>query len=359
MRRQQPIGGGSPETGGNRGQQTLRIVQFMASEGYGGAEKVFIELSNALASEYEVIALLLRNAVISGRFSPQVRQVVLHSNPTSNNPLLHIELYSRLKELAPDLIHTHAAKGTTLVARVNRLLRLPHLGTKHNDRRGRVFNHLRWVSAVSEKSARSVVAAPGTEVRVIHNGVAAEDPGAEEKDAVFTIIAVGRLDAIKGFDILIDQVAALPFDFRLKIIGEGPEKARLERQVRNLGLSEKVVLEGFRDDIPRLMRRAHLVVISSHQEGGPKVMIESLFYADMLIATPVGAVAEVLPDRFQARQEELAAKITQVYSAYDRYREDFAAVAAKRRPDFSLPVIVEKYRNFYRHILGQNGQSGG
>ena len=204
-----------------------------------------------------------------------------------------------------------------------------------------------------------MVAAPGTEVRVIHNGVAAEDPGAEEKDAVFTIIAVGRLDAIKGFDILIDQVAALPFDFRLKIIGEGPEKARLERQVRNLGLSEKVVLEGFRDDIPRLMRRAHLVVISSHQEGGPKVMIESLFYADMLIATPVGAVAEVLPDRFQARQEELAAKITQVYSAYDRYREDFAAVAAKRRPDFSLPVIVEKYRNFYRHILGQNGQSGG
>ena len=337
----------------------MRIVQFMASEGYGGAEKVFIELSNALAAEHEVVALLLRGAIIGGRFSPRVRQIVLHSNPTSNNPFLHIELYSRLKEIAPDLIHTHAAKGTTLVARVNRLLGFPHLGTKHNDRKGRIFNHLRWVSTVSEKSARSVLAAPGAEVRVIHNGVAVEDPGPIEKDDIFSIVAVGRLDAIKGFDVLIDQVAALPFAFRLHIVGEGPEKIRLERQISSRGLSEKVVLEGFRDDIPRLMRQAHLVVISSHQEGGPKVMIESLFYADMLIATPVGAVPEVLPEKFQVRQEALAAKIADVHSAYDRYRVEFAAIAAKRRPDFFLPEIVVKYRDFYRHILDVSGQSAG
>lgn len=336
--------------GGNAG-KPLQIVQFMASEGYGGAEQVFIELSNSLAEDNQVVAVLLRSAVIGNRFSPLVRQVVLHSNPTSNNPFLHIELYSRLKEISPDIVHTHAAKATTLVHRINRLTAFPHLGTKHNDRKGRIFNSLRWVSAVSEKAAGSVVPARGAEIRVIHNGVVCTDPGREEKEEIFTILAVGRLDRIKGFDVLIDQVAALGFPFRLRIVGEGPEKPRLERQIRERGLAGKVVLEGFRDDVPSMMRRAHLVVISSHQEGGPKVMIESLYFADMLISTPVGAVPEVLPGRFQAGLDRLAAKITEVHADYTSYRLEFAAVAAERRSEFAMPGIVLKYMQYYRDIL--------
>ncbi|KGO33988.1 MAG: glycosyltransferase [Desulfoprunum sp.] len=348
-RRQVP---GRPALSGEAGDdKRMRVVQFMASEGYGGAEQVLIELSNALAERHEVIVLLLRDAVIQGRFSPRVRQVTLRSHPTSNNPFLHIELYSRLKTIAPDIIHTHAAKGTTLVARVNRLLGYCHLGTKHNDRKGRIFNHLRWVSAVSEKAAASVLPRPGAEVRVIHNGVTVEDCGSTEKDTIFTILAVGRLDRIKGFDVLIDQVARLPFEFRLRIVGEGPERRHLEQQIQARRLDGKVSLEGFHDDIPRWMKRAHLVVISSHQEGGPKVMIEALYCADMLIATPVGAVPEVLPAMLQVEQDRLAARITEVHADYDRYRDIFAVIADRRRADFSLPLIVEQYCAYYRHIL--------
>jgi len=112
-----------------------------------------------------------------------------------------------------------------------------------------------------------------------------------------------------------------------------------------------VSLEGFHDDIPRWMKRAHLVVISSHQEGGPKVMIEALYCADMLIATPVGAVPEVLPAMLQVEQDRLAARITEVHADYDRYRDIFAVIADRRRADFSLPLIVEQYCAYYRHIL--------
>jgi glycosyltransferase involved in cell wall biosynthesis len=280
-----------------------------------------------------------------------VRQVVLRSHPTSNNPFLHIELYSRLKAIAPDIVHTHAAKATTLVARVNRLLRYCHLGTKHNDRKGRIFNGLRWVSAVSAKAAASVLPRRGAEVRVIPNGVTVAPCGPVAKEPVFTILAVGRLDRIKGFDVLIDQVACLPFDFRLRIVGEGPERRRLEQRIEARGLAGKVSLEGFHDDIPCWMQRAHLVVVSSHQEGGPKVMIEALFHADLLIATPVGAVPEVLPALLQVDHDRLAAKIAAVHGDYERYRQIFAAVAAERRDDFSLARIVELYCGYYRHIL--------
>jgi glycosyltransferase involved in cell wall biosynthesis len=328
----------------------------MASEGFGGAEKVFVELANALAEEHQVTALLLRNATIQKRFSQKVRQIALRSNPTRNNPFLHIELYSRLKDLNPDIVHTHAAKGTALVARVNRLLGFHHLGTKHNDRKGRVFNSLPWVSVVSEKARRSIIPAKGADISVIYNGVVVEDPDPQRKDEIFTILAVGRLDRIKGFDVLIDQIAGLPFDFRLHIVGEGPEKTALERKIRANGLAEKVFLDGFHEDIPAMMKKAHLVVVSSHQEGGPKVMIEALFYADMLVATPVGAVPEVLSEMFQTEQGRLGEKIAEVYAHYDRYCEEFATMAARRREDFSFPRILENYYRLYDRIIRSANQ---
>ncbi len=278
----------------------MKVVQFMASEGYGGAEKVFVELTNALAARHEVVALVLRACPFRQRFSDSVQLIALRSNPTRHNPILHAELYLLLRRLRPDIVHTHAAKGAELVRLVNRFLGLKHLATKHNDRKGRIFNSLDWVSTVSEKGKQSVKPKKNATVRVIYNGVVEQSVAGRSPADVFTMLAVGRLDAIKGFDLLIRQVAQLEFAFRLLIVGEGPERDALLRLVESLGLTEKVQLLGFRDDIAQLMHDCHLVVISSHQEGGPKVMLEALFYAPTLIATPVGAVPEVLPPQFQA-----------------------------------------------------------
>lgn len=329
----------------------MNIVQFMASSAYGGAEKVFVELANALAGRHTVTALLLRNTAYKQRFSGAVQLVELKSNPTSHNPFLHLEIYSVLRSLGPDLVHSHAAKASELVAKVNRLLHLPHLATKHNDRRGRIFNSLAWVSTVSAKAQASVRARKGAQVRVIYNGVVEEQVAPGVKDEIFTILAVGRLDPIKGFDLLIRQVHALPFPFRLRIVGEGPERDRLAAQIMAAGLGDKVELLGFRDDIAQLMADAHLVVVSSHQEGGPKVMIEALFYADLLIATPVGAVVEVLPAVFQAEQHQLGAKLSDVWDNYAAYVEQFQRLRQEKKELFAFSRIVDQYISLYQEII--------
>ena len=89
------------------------------------------------------------------RFSADVHLVSLLSNPTRYNPFLLYEIYSRLKDIKPDIVHTHAVKGTELVCSVNRFLRIPHVGTKHNVRKGKIFNTLNWVTAVSESIAKN------------------------------------------------------------------------------------------------------------------------------------------------------------------------------------------------------------
>jgi glycosyltransferase involved in cell wall biosynthesis len=330
----------------------MKIVQFLASggSGYGGAEKVCVELCNALTDRHQVTAMVVRDCPYINRFSKAVHIVKLTSNPTINNPLLHYEIYKKLRGLRPDIVHTHAVKATELVKRVNRFIGLKHLGTKHNDRKGKVFNSLPRVTTISEKAKRSIFPQSGGIVRVIHNGVLEEKIVTGQEPEVFTLLAVGRLENIKGFDVLIRQVAQLPFPFRLLIVGEGPERKNLQSLIGRLGLQEKVQILGFQEDIAQMMHDSHVVVISSYKEGGPRVMVEALLYAPVLISTPVGVVPEFLPEEFMTSQLELGDKISQLHTTYEQYSHRFEEVREKMKGTFLMHKIVRQYEDIYREI---------
>lgn len=330
---------------------SMKVLQFMASDAYGGAEKVFVELSNALRQRHEVTALLLRNCAYRDRFSDQVHLIELQSNPTRHNPFLHFEIFSILKKLQPDIIHTHAAKGAELVKKVNRFLGYHHLATKHNDRKGRIFNSLPWVSAVSLKGKNSVISRKGGMVRVIYNGIVEEKVEQRNPADVFTMLAIGRLDKVKGFDLLVKQVVRLEFPFKLLLVGDGPEKDALTTLISDLALDEQVELLGFREDIAQLMHSCDLVVISSHREGGPKIMIEAMYYAPLLLSTPVGAVPEVIPPMFQSTLDDLAVNITQLHGNYSEAVAAFKSVSDQKKDKFSFPNVVRHYEQYYRDII--------
>jgi glycosyltransferase involved in cell wall biosynthesis len=329
----------------------MRIVQFMASEDWGGAESVFVELSNELAESHQVTALLLKGTRYQQRFSPRVNRLILRSNPTRYNPFQIYEIYRHLKDIKPDIIHTHAVKGAELVFCVNRFLRIPHLATKHNVRKGKVFNKLKWVTAVSQASGQTIHSDKTDSVEVIYNGIRPMNLADTAKFDVFTILAVGRLDRVKGFDVLIDQVRRLNFGFRLLILGEGPERKNLEKALDTAGLQKKVQLTGFRDDIPQLMKKAHLVVVSSHAEGFSKVIVEGLFYADVVVSTPVGVAIEILPPAFLTEQEMIGDKICEVYRDFIHYKKEFRRVREMRNGEFLFSSIVDKYTNIYQKML--------
>lgn len=338
---------------GNDNKVLMRIIQFMASGGYGGAERVFVELSNALAERHEVTALVLRTFPASDRerFLSDVNVVVLESHPTVNNPFLHYELFKTLRGIKPDLVHTHAVKASELVNRVNTFIGLPHLGTKHNDRKGRIFNRLRWVSTVSEKARQSVFPRSGSHIEVIYNGVVEELVKPSQRPEIFTILAVGRLDKIKGFDLLLRQIAPLTIPYRLVIVGEGPEHNVLLQLIGELGLENRVELTGFREDIAQMMSDANMVVISSHREGGPKVLIEALFYAPLLVSTPVGAVPEVLPKQLQTSLDTIGEKIGDAYNNYIEYTNTYNEIRLQKKSLFLMSDIVSSYERFYQKIV--------
>lgn len=112
------------------------------------------------------------------------------------------------------------------------------------------------------------------------------------------IVSVARLSPIKGMSYLIKAMVRMK-DASLVVIGDGPERKRLEMLSRNLGLSDRVSFTGWLSDRSRIvdhLRQATVFVLPSLSEGLPRVLIEAMACGLPVVATNVGGIPEVVRD---------------------------------------------------------------
>lgn len=329
----------------------MKVLQFIGSKGWGGAEKSFVELCNALSKNIQIEVVLFNNRQIEERLTPNIKIHKLLSASSRHNPFLYLELWNLIEKTDPDIVHTHSAKASKIIYVLGKFISVKQVATKRNPRKGSVFNKIDHVTAISENVANSIYK---DDVTIIYNGLLCENSiPVKSADPIFTLLAVGRLDKIKGFDILIKEVATLDFPFKLNIVGDGEEKENLEKLIVELGLSEKVTLLGYREDIPFLIAAADLVVISSHSEGFGRVLVETLFYGDLIISTKVGLSMEILPDELLIEKFEIAKKIVEVYNNREHYNTLFISLKEIQAKAFLLENISKEYIEYYQHILNK------
>jgi glycosyltransferase involved in cell wall biosynthesis len=113
------------------------------------------------------------------------------------------------------------------------------------------------------------------------------------------VIAAGRLAPWKGFSDLIDALALVRVQrqVRLLILGDGPLRAELQKQITALGLVGSVQLLGYVENPLKYFSRADIFALSSHVEGLPNVLVEAMMCGCTPVATdcPTGP-REVLDD---------------------------------------------------------------
>jgi glycosyltransferase involved in cell wall biosynthesis len=326
------------------------VLLVLASSGWGGTERAFVDLANALAPRWRVTVAIPPDAVYAERLTG-VRSI-RHLRPGSRrNPLVLVHLRRLVRDVGADVVHTHAARATEMIYWVGRTTPLVHVATKHNTRDRWVFPRVRWVTAVSEQARRTIDRAGP--VDVIYNGVTATDVGPVEKPDTFTLLAVGRLHPHKGFDTLVREVARLRFDFALEIAGEGPERHRLEALVREVGLTGRVRLLGHREDIARLMARSHALVVPSRTEGFSLALVEGLLHCDVVVSTRVGIAPEILPDELLVRSEDMADRLTEIHDRYDEFVERTARVRSVVGDRFSLAGTTAEYEKVYERAISR------
>jgi len=229
-----------------------------------------------------------------------------------------VELTRLLRRERPDIVHASSSKAGILGRLAAFLAGVPvriftvhgwafaaHDGAPARLYRfaDRAVEPLTTVTICVSDHAREVGLAAGTcapeRTIVIPNavdvaGAPRARPGGRERPL---ILAVGRLKAPKDFPTLVRALGDLPpQSFDAVIVGEGPDRPRLEEDIRALGLSGRVSLAGERRDVPRLLADADVFVLPSRSEGHPVSVLEAMAAGVPVVASRVGGVAEQVAD---------------------------------------------------------------
>jgi glycosyltransferase involved in cell wall biosynthesis len=295
----------------------MKICYFSCSSIYGGVEKIVVDSLNEISKNHECALIVPFGCRYKDKLSSNVKIIEYKSYDKRYNPFLYLEVLKVIKNY--DIVHTHGAKATQITYLLNKIIPFIHVATKHNTRKGKIFNKVKNVISVSSEVAKTITHPS----KVLYFGIKKTLNLESKKNNIFTMIAVGRLDPIKGFDRLIEQVSKLDFDFVLNIIGEGSQKAKLQELISSKNLEKKVLLLGFKDDIPQYLVNSHLQVISSLTEGLPLTLLEGILNSSLIISTPVGGIVEVLDGDYLLKIEEFPNKITDIYKDYEKYCKDF------------------------------------
>lgn len=333
----------------------MNICYISCSKKLGGIEKLLIDIANELSFKYKIMVIIPLGCEYKEWFLSEVMVMEYKSYDKRYNIFLYYEIYKIIKHFKPIIIHTHGSKATQIFYRINKLLNLIHIGTKHNIRKGKIFNKLKYVTAVSKDVAETII---NKNIKIIFNGIKFKNIEKDiEPNHNFKITAIGRLDKIKGFDILIKEFSKIKNNAILEIIGEGSEFNNLSNLIQQLNIEKKVKLIGFKKNIPEILSQTDLVVISSLSEGFSLVAIEALFYSPVLISTKVGISKEILSDNFIIDNFEISKMIDNIIDNYIEHVEKFKNLKNEHKNKFFLEKMINEYSEYYDKILKEEKNS--
>jgi glycosyltransferase involved in cell wall biosynthesis len=292
----------------------------------------------------------------------------------------------------PDVVQTHMVKSHFMMRysglwRSHRWLAFHH-GYTRVDKKMLVYNQFdRWslraahqIVTVCEPFARQLTSRgiPRARIAIQHNSVPVfhrPDPSVVARlraslripDTIPVLLAVGRLSAEKGFADLVQAVAVAQRgapEFRLAIVGEGPERQRLEASIAQLGLTGRVLLPGHDHDMAAWYAMAYALVMPSHSEGSPNVLLEAMAAGLPVVATNVGGIPEMVTDDETAllvssrNPQALGGAIARILTDAPAAAAMSSAARKTAGTRFSIPAHYRSLIRVYERLAGLTAPAG-
>ncbi|MEP6893617.1 MAG: glycosyltransferase [Gaiellaceae bacterium] len=344
---------------------TRRPILIAAQPLHSGVAAHVIELVEGLpADEFEINVACPRESTmwqeLGGRDGVVLHRIRPHRQPGPGDLATLATLLPLVRRA--ELIHAHSAKAGFLArvaaltaGRRRRCIFTPHGWSfwAAGGAEARVYLGLErlaahWchslVALSQAERAAGLDAGVGREeqYRVIFNGVDVERFALTPEPVPDRIVLVTRFAPPKRNDLLVDAFAIVRRtrpQAELHIVGDGPDRGALERQMGELGLDGPVRLLGRRDDVPEILSRAACFVLASDYEGAPLAVIEAMAAGVPVVATGVGGVPELVADGESGfvvpggEAPALAAAVEAVLSDPSRARQmgDVGRVIARSR----------------------------
>lgn len=370
----------------------------------GGTRRHLVDVAHAQLLRGDTVSLLVStlrdpgfaaDLVALEAAGATVRRIPMVRAIRPARDLVHLRrIKAALRELRPDVVHTHSSKAGVLGRRaslstgIGARVHTPHtfaflFGAMFGRAKRAVFRSIERslassthrLVAVSESEAATIAASgvvdPGR-LCTVPNGIdPARVEGAEPAnlagfglDAARPVAAVvGLLYSAKGQDLALEALAEEGLEgLQLLFVGPGDQGPLLELAAR-LGVQRRVAFTGPRDDVPSILAASDFLVLPSRWEGMPYVVLEAMAASRAVVSTPVDGARDLVEDDVTGflasgvSGAALAAAMRRAVLAGSGRRERLGA-AGRARLDgaHDVSTMAERLDAVYREALGASGK---
>ena len=318
-----------------------KIVHLVMSDSFAGIEQHVDELLT-YSKDNEV--LICTESI--AKYFNEVINVVPIKDFGRNSIIGKYKLKKKLKRINPDLVHTHGSKTTSIINSIKSNFK--HIATVHGIKKNKkVYEKCDLVIGVSNKAVEDIQ----NKTFVISNWWNPQLKNLTKQNNKYAL-AVGRLEKVKGFDLLIESWVNIRT--KLVIIGSGKEKENLLYLIKKNNLDNRIEIfdEVKREDLISYYENASVLIVSSRDEGGPRVALEALYLGIPVISTDVGHMPDILPKELLANKDDIASlkELLELYvDSIDLI--DQSAIFEFIQNEFSIDERVKAITSAYEDVL--------
>lgn len=354
----------------------MKILHVITSLRTGGAEKLMVDLLPRLRDLSNEVELLL----FDGTRTPFYEELdnmgitILHLAIGGNvyNPSNIFRLRKYLKNY--DIVHTHntACQFYVPISKMLSYAKCKLFTTEHNtfNRRRKIlgwkyidkfiYRQYKSIISISKKTTDNLIAFIGNKyiIRTIENGVdlsafnSLSSPDFNSKDKIITMIAGFRKQ--KDQDTLIKAISLLPQEYKLWLVGDGERRGILEKIVAELNLFSRVKFWGIRSDIPQILEKSHIIVLSSHWEGFGLAAVEGMASARPVIVSNVEGLKDVVWDSgivFPLQDAKALANEIKLLCENEKKYNQIALACKEKAKEYDINIMAEKYNQLYHEHI--------
>jgi glycosyltransferase involved in cell wall biosynthesis len=283
----------------------MKITQIMLSGGWGGAERLFVELCIALARSGHEVQAICRSSFTRGSMLAAIPGITLVNVPARGNwdfvSARHIE--KSIRSFSPQVIHSHLSRATWMAGRAGKKNDIPVLTTTHNRIKPKYFRDVDYFSTITQELKRYLIDCGINEdrVRTIPNfslfTPVVSPPPIVRDPPVF--ISFGRFVQKKGYQHLIEAFALFSSErasSKLLIGGNGPLEDILKNLAIDLGLGDQVEFSGWVENVEEFLQRGDIFVLPSLDEPFGIVVLEAMARGKPIVSTTTSGPVEILDD---------------------------------------------------------------
>jgi glycosyltransferase involved in cell wall biosynthesis len=324
----------------------MKIAHLVSSQIFAGIEQHVYELSSFMSDVSDQVIICDESIHHHmGRMKTQSLDIGSRYSPLNTYKLIKF-----LNQNNVSILHCHGAKASTIGKGVKIFSNIKVVSTIHGHKKNNnAFTNLDAVIGVNKLLIESIP--KGTYIPNWFN----PSHAGERSSRTGPIIAIGRLEPVKGFNQLIKSWINIQED--LEIIGSGPEEQNLHQLVHDLNLSDriKIVTNCDYSSIEEKYKTTSGLIVSSHREGGPRVVLEAINHEIPVLGSKVGIIPDLIPSECLSEpgnQESLQALLEEMVPLLAQLNME--GIKAALIENYSITSAAKKTKEIYEALLRAN-----